>query len=156
MNDNDEFDHLRYIQQKRTTWAGIAQHAADGDHECIRNIARMAEVAIWDDPKIDIAIKHFLCNAFMRIAEGEDPNRAFGYTRAQPGRPYDYWKDVRDRDVACAVEYLLQQEPDIKKDAAYFQVATTYIGPLAGGKMLTADAVKKAHYRFFSSKKGKK
>ena len=150
----DAWDRLAYRRGKRSSMEGIASEARSGDRECAMTMIRAAEAELDMHGKdIDLPVREYLLDAFSQIVSGTSPDKAFNLERKSSGRPEDYWRMVRDSDIACAVKHRVDQGMMVKEACA--EVADTYTA-FSGkvGKVGTVS-VKKAYQRFFPESEDK-
>lgn len=86
-------DVYRYESKKRSSLAGIAMAALDGDRSALKGFAEAAMVFIEtavdarkpDDQMTELA--EWLIYVLSEIARGTEPNEAFGWSKKGKGRP---------------------------------------------------------------------
>ena len=151
---DEAWEHVEYQMQKRSTEMGLVNLAMSGDREALQRVAAIGAARIWDAANIPEPIKSYLCEALEAIQRGERPDHAFGYTtEGRSGNKINFWKDVRDRDMAMCVQG--RRDEGMNRNEAIEHVANTYTAFPEAGKV-GRDAVAKAYARFFPSKQGKK
>lgn len=140
-------DQLSYWSAKRSTMEGIAQEAAQGDRECAEDMMHyLAYYTETHTPDWPDSIREYALACLTEVLTGETPDRAFNYTRKASGQPSNYWKAVRDADIARGVEYHRQQ--GMRREEAIKHVANTYTAFPQAGKPVNRDAVDRAYKRY--------
>jgi hypothetical protein len=152
----DAINRLEYEGQKRATVEGIAGLALSGDVECARIMAQICRGHVWGSPTIPETVKNYLCHALAMIGAGESGDRAFNLVSARRGRKFNYWKEVRDFDLARTVRDLyVNGEASTVEDAAEM-AANSYCGFAEHAGVVGKDAAKDAFQRFFPADTDKK
>ncbi|MCF7984312.1 MAG: hypothetical protein K9L70_07905 [Thiohalocapsa sp.] len=148
LKGSDAFERVDYERKKRSTIEGIASCARDGDKECAVDMIGVCSVEV-ERSNIPQPVKSYLLDCLCRVEGGETPDQAFGFTKGSAGRTRSYWKLARDRDVACAVAYTLEQDETLSIERACEIVSGTYNAFSDKVGVLGADGVKKTYLQFF-------
>jgi len=149
----DAWAEVDYLDGKRGSIEGIADQALKGDPECVRQMMRLSITQIDRAESIQPDVKEYLLHAFAEIVSGKNADSAFGLLReGKKGARKDYWKTVRDRDMARAVAYRIQYE-DMEPDEACERVAEALnLDRSDGERPVSDETVRKAFRRFYSVK----
>lgn len=145
----DAIDRLACESAKRSTTEGIADLAQAGDVECARRMALICSGHVYRAPSIPDVVKNYLCDCLERIGREESADKAFNLVSAKRGPKGNYWKEVRDLDLARHVRYLLQTGAAANVDEAAEKAATSYGAFAARAGLVGKDAAKDAYQRFF-------
>ncbi len=83
---------FQYEQNKRSSLGGIAQAALAGDRSALADFAGLAQVFVERATALAsrqdwVELSEWLVYALSRIASGEEPNAAFGWSKKGKGRP---------------------------------------------------------------------
>jgi hypothetical protein len=150
----DAWNRVDYEIAKRSTHAGLAAAASDGDVESAMKMIKLARGAVGGSQDIPETIREYLYGCLLAIEQGQPTDHAFNLKQSKVGAKPSFWKYVRDRDIAMAVQHLREQ--GIKRELAIAEVANTYTAFPQAGPRVQSDSVAKVYARFFPSKKGKK
>lgn len=142
----DAWEALDYERKKRSNLEGIAQEAFNGDVDCVLTMVESSAVAV-EQSSISGPVRDYLLNCLWGIMSGETPNQAFGITKARSGAPKNYWKQIRDADIARAVAYHIEQGKSL--DDAIGVVTEKQEYGFKGAGIVKRDSVEKAFKRFF-------
>jgi hypothetical protein len=133
-------------------WAALAE---SGDTEVARRLIKQVGIAL-SRGRLDLApesARAFIGRALIAIAADADPGIALGLKPPKhKQRPPDYWKMVRDADMALAVKRLMQDEALSLDDAAE-RVGNEYRAFAEWAGKVGFEAAKKAYLRFCSEPK---
>ncbi|MCG8007982.1 MAG: hypothetical protein N0C81_10095 [Candidatus Thiodiazotropha lotti] len=150
----DAWRKLDHERKKRSNMQGIAQAASEGDLNCAFEMIRYAGDYLWEANDIPDELRVYLIECFSNILNNESADKAFNLVRRRSGAPYNYWKEVRDSDIANGVSYYRDQ--GMTRDEAIEHVAATYTSFKDEAGCVGVDSVRKAYQRYYPSKKGKK
>lgn len=149
LTGQDAWERLAYEKEQRSTYFGMAVRARRGDKECAMKLVEAAVVVVEQSPLLP-DVRDYLLECFNRIVGGESPDHAFNWKQSgTPGAKENFWKDIRDSDMAKGVQYLLQEGEAADVDEACEQVAKSYTAFADIAGKVGFSAVKKAYNRFF-------
>jgi hypothetical protein len=147
----EAWERLRYEREKRRTAQGICRAAASGDEDSARKALRyVAELIVAEPEKIPEPVRCWLEGCLVAILAGEEPAQALNLKRKPHQREYppiDYWRMVRDADMARGVAHLIGE--GMTFEAAAHQVANTYSAFSDKAGKVGYESVRKAYLRFF-------
>jgi len=110
----------------------------------------VAELIISDPAEIPVEIRFYLERCLLDILNGHDPAQSLNLKKKPHQREYppiDYWRMVRDADMAKGVAYYRQN--GLSLEQACERIASEYDAFTHKCKKVKEDAVKKAYLRFF-------
>jgi hypothetical protein len=147
---------LEYEMAKRGSYEGMANAAWSGDKDQAMQLLRVAAVLLPTDPQaIPYPVREYLSACLLEILADEDPAKALNLTaRKDRERGPDFWKLVRDADMAKAVAHLRSE--GATREEAFAQVANDYRAFAREAGKVGQEAVRTAYQRFFPKDSGKR
>lgn len=151
LKGSDAWRRLDYERRKRRTPEGICQAAGEGDKDCARKALRIAaELIVTDPERIPPPVREYLERALLEILSGTDPAQALNLERSDAQRanpPIDFWRLVRDSQLARHIAHLRQQGMSL--DAAAREAAASFDAFADKAGTVGYEAARKAYLRLY-------